>query len=227
MFGDLDGLKKWPTKVQKWERHFNGKPAQGESHNQRRRRKTELIQSPTSRESVGSEGEGVGSPACRQHGTGEGAAAFLLAVQEPERPREILWERQGSRAPLHRLLSWPRGGSLPRTYSKILQFQWNTAGLWPWPVTDAVWRQSQRDGPQGKCWVQQARWAQTNIFSWASVPLFKNCSCIFLAWALYCNNWSFQGQYKYVMFLGRSSYFKVSTNFSFSCLFWMWLHFIK
>lgn len=35
-------------------------------------------------------GSGVGYPACRQHGKGEGAAAFLLAVQEPERPRETL-----------------------------------------------------------------------------------------------------------------------------------------
>lgn len=35
-------------------------------------------------------GSGVGYPACRQHGKGEGAAAFLLAVQESERPRETL-----------------------------------------------------------------------------------------------------------------------------------------
>lgn len=68
------------------------------------RREREIIQCRVSLESVGGEGEGVGYPACRQHGTGEGAAAFLLAVQEPERQGEGLRERQGSRAPLHRLL---------------------------------------------------------------------------------------------------------------------------
>lgn len=69
-----------------------------QNHNQRRKRrgeKSKIIQWRVSQESVGGEGEGVGYPACRQHGTGEGAAAFLLAVQEPERPREILRERQG------------------------------------------------------------------------------------------------------------------------------------
>lgn len=116
------------------------------------------------RESVRGKREGVGYPACRQNGTGEGAAAFLLALQEPERPRNILRERRRSGAPVHRLLSWPRGGSLPRPHPEVLQLQWNPAGLWPWPLTDVVWRKSQRDGPQGERRVQPTRWENTCHF---------------------------------------------------------------
>lgn len=131
----------------------------GNSRRGRERKKewnNPVVRAP--RESVRGEGEGVGYPACRQNGTGEGAAAFLLAVQEPERPRNILRERHQSGAPIHRLLSWARGGSLPRPHPEVLQLQWNPPGLWPWPFTDVVWRKSQRDGPQGECRVQPTRW---------------------------------------------------------------------
>lgn len=110
-----------------------------------------------SQEIEGGAGAGVGYPACRQHGTGEGAAAFLLAVQEPEGSRERLRERQGSGAPLHRLLVRPGGGSLSRTHPEVLQFQRDAPGLRPWPFPNAVRRQSQGDGPQGERRVQQAR----------------------------------------------------------------------
>lgn len=160
MSGQPNGLKEWPRgSFEIWRGELQAK----EEEEGGREKKSEIIQWRASQESVGGEGEGVGCPACRQHGTGEGAAAFLLAVQEPERQREILWERQRrSRATLHRLLSRPGGGSLPRTHSEILQLQRDAPGLWPWPFTDAVRRQSQGDGAQGKCRVQQARLA-TNI----------------------------------------------------------------
>lgn len=135
-----------------------------QNHSRRGREKKKGWNNPVvraPRESVQGKGEGVGYPACRQNGTGEGAAAFLLAVQEPERPRNILRERRRSGAPIHRLFSWPGGGNLPRTHSEVLQLQWNPPGFWPWPLTDVVWRKSQRDGPQGKRRVQQARWENT------------------------------------------------------------------
>lgn len=156
--GGLTGPKEWVTELQLGR-------GNGENHNWRRngRRGREkktwnnpVVRAP--RESVRGKGEGVGYPACRKNGTGEGAAAFLLAVQEPERPRNLLRERRRYGAQIHRLLNWPRGGSLPRTHSEVLQLQWNPPGLWPWPLTDAVWRKGQRDGPQGECRVQQARW---------------------------------------------------------------------
>ena len=57
---------------------------------------------------------------CRQHGTGEGAAALLLALQEPERPGERPRKGAGSGAALHHIINRPRRG-LPGAYTEVLQ----------------------------------------------------------------------------------------------------------
>lgn len=157
--GGLTGLKEWLTELQSWGGETTRITAGGAER--KKGWNNPVVRAPW--ESVQSKGEGVGYPACRQNGTGEGAAAFLLAVQEPERARNLLRERRRPGAPIHRLFSWPGGGDLSRTHSEVLQLQWNPPGFWPWPVTDVVWRKSQRDGSQGERRVQQARWENTTF----------------------------------------------------------------
>lgn len=154
----LTGLKHWVTELQSrgGKRRITTGGGTAGGGGEKKEWNNPVVRAP--RESVRGKREGVGYPACRQNGTGEGAAAFLLALQEPERPRNILRERPRSGAPIHRLLSWPRGRSPPRPHPEVLQLQWNPPGLWPWPLTDVVWRKSQRDGPQGERRVQQTRW---------------------------------------------------------------------
>lgn len=148
--GGLTGLKEWLAELHYWGGETTRITAGGGEG--KKGWNNPVVRAP--RESVQGKEEGVGYPACRQNGTGEGAAAFLLAVQEPERQRSILRERRRSGAPIHCLLSWPRGGNLPCTHSEVLQLQRNPPGFWPWPLTDVVWRKSQRDGPQGERRVQ-------------------------------------------------------------------------
>lgn len=171
-------MEDWLAWRSDWPSFTTGEGKQRESQQEGERKKkgwnNPVVRAP--RESVQGKEEGVGYPACRQNGTGEGAAAFLLAVQEPERQRNILRERRRSGAPIHCLLSWPRGGNLPRTHSEVLQLQRNPPGFWPWPLTDVVWRKSQRDGPQGERRVQQARWENT----WHSRPPQGQCTHLHL-----------------------------------------------
>lgn len=157
--GGLADPKEWLTELHYWEGEARRITAGGGAKKKKRGWNNPVVRAP--RKSVQSQGEGAGYPACRQNGTREGAAAFLLAVQEPERPRNILRERRRPGAPIPRLCSWPRGGNLPRPHSEVLQLQWNAPGFWPWPLADVVWRKSQRDGPQGERRVQQARWEHT------------------------------------------------------------------